>query len=126
MPRLDGLFWAGWRYFLRLRIADSIRLHSQQLGKADQVVGDEIEQEVGGDADDPTMLGLAHRSMLLAPTEVELHDLKMRAARLASARPVHRHKILRTARERDQEVHLGTQHYMLAWPGNGGMKFDLP
>lgn len=44
-------------------------LRSHQLGNADQVVGDQIEQEVGGDATDATMFGLAHGAMLLAPAE---------------------------------------------------------
>src|ERR1700738_543074 len=40
-----------------------------KFGNADQVVGDQIEQEVGGDATDAAMLGFAHGAVLLAPTE---------------------------------------------------------
>ena len=44
-------------------------LSGKQFGYADQIVGDQIEQEVGGDAADATMFGLAHGAMLLAPSE---------------------------------------------------------
>ena len=44
-------------------------LSGKQFGNADQVIGDQIEQEVGGDASDAAMLGLAHGAMLLAPAE---------------------------------------------------------
>src|SRR3982751_6326629 len=44
-------------------------LSGKQFGNADQVVGDQIEQEVGGDPSDATMFGLAHGAMLLAPPE---------------------------------------------------------
>jgi hypothetical protein len=44
-------------------------LGSHQFGNADQVVGDQIEQEVGGDATYAAMFGLAHGPVLLAPTE---------------------------------------------------------
>ena len=54
-----------------------LRVH--QLGDADQVVGDQIEHEVSGDADDPAMLGLAHRAMLLAPAEDALDHRATRA-----------------------------------------------
>ena len=40
-----------------------------QFRNADQIVGDQIEHEVGGDAADAAMFGLAHRTVLLAPTE---------------------------------------------------------
>ena len=33
-------------------------LRGHQFGDADQVIGDQIEQEVGGDASDATMFGL--------------------------------------------------------------------
>ena len=44
-------------------------LRRHQLGNADQIVGDQIEHEVGGDATDAAMFGLAHGAMLLAPAE---------------------------------------------------------
>jgi hypothetical protein len=44
-------------------------LRCNQFGDADQVIGDQIEEEVGGDATDAAMFGLAHGSVLLAPTE---------------------------------------------------------
>ena len=44
-------------------------LRRDQFGNADQVVGDQIEQEVGGDASNAAMFGLAHRAVLLAPAE---------------------------------------------------------
>ena len=34
-----------------------------------KVIGDQIEQEVGGEASDAPMFGLAHGAMLLAPSE---------------------------------------------------------
>jgi len=45
-----------------------IRRRSQP-GDPDKVVGDQIEQEVGGDASRASMFGLAHGSVLLAPAE---------------------------------------------------------
>jgi len=47
----------------------AVRLSRDQFGNADQVIGNQIEQEVGGDASDGAMFGLAHGAMLLAPTE---------------------------------------------------------
>jgi hypothetical protein len=44
-------------------------LSGKQFGNADQVIGDQIEQEVGGDASNAAMFGLAHGAMLLAPSE---------------------------------------------------------
>ena len=44
-------------------------LSGKQFGNTDQVIGDQIEQEVGGDASDAAMFGLAHGAMLLAPSE---------------------------------------------------------
>ena len=38
-------------------------------GYAHEIVGDEIEHEVCSDGCDTSMLGLAHRAMLLAPAE---------------------------------------------------------
>ena len=59
-------------------------LRCNQFGNADQVIGDQIEQEVGGDASDATMFGLSHGAMLLAPTEDALGH---RPARLRHAVP---------------------------------------
>ena len=56
-----------------------VLLRSDLFGNADQVIGDQIEQEVGGDASDATMFGLAHGAMLLAPSE---NALDHRPARL--------------------------------------------
>ena len=44
-------------------------LRCNEFGDADQVVGDQIEHEVGGDAADAAMFGLADGAVLLAPTE---------------------------------------------------------
>ena len=44
-------------------------LHRDQFWDTDQVIGDQIEYEVGGDATDAAMFCLAHRTVLLAPTE---------------------------------------------------------
>jgi hypothetical protein len=41
-------------------------LRRQQFGNADQVVGDQIEREVGSDPGSATMFGPAHRAVLLA------------------------------------------------------------
>ena len=57
-------------------------LSGNQFGYADQVIGDQIEQEVGGDASDATMLCLAHGPMLLAPSE---NALDHRPSRLRHA-----------------------------------------
>ena len=57
-------------------------LRGHQFGDADQVIGDQIEQEVGGDASDATMFGLAHGAMLLAPSE---NALDHRPSRLRHA-----------------------------------------
>ena len=59
-------------------------LRCNEFGDADQVIGDQIEQEVGGDATDAAMFGLAHRTVLLAPTEDALDH---RPARLRHAVP---------------------------------------
>jgi hypothetical protein len=52
-------------------------LSGKQFWNADQVIGNQIEQEVGGDASDATMFGLAHGAMLLAPSKNAL-DLARR------------------------------------------------
>ena len=41
----------------------------RQLGNADQIVGDEVDQEVAGNTAKTSMLGLAHGAVLLAPAE---------------------------------------------------------
>jgi hypothetical protein len=56
------------------------RLRRNQFGNADQIVGDQIEQEVGVDGADATMLRLAHRAVLLGPAE---NAFDHRAARLS-------------------------------------------
>jgi hypothetical protein len=55
--------------FARVRCSHPTLLRSDQFGNADQVVGDQIEEEIGGDATDAAMFGLAHGPVLLAPTE---------------------------------------------------------
>jgi hypothetical protein len=44
-------------------------LRRHQFGNADQIVGDQIEHEIGSDTGSAAMFDLAHRTMLLAPTE---------------------------------------------------------
>jgi hypothetical protein len=41
-----------------------------------QIVGDEIEHEVGSDGCDASMFGLAHHAVLLAPAEDALGILR--------------------------------------------------
>ena len=53
--------------------------NGDQFWDTDQIVGDEAEQEVGGDTTDAAMLGLSHGAVLLAPAEDALDH---RAARL--------------------------------------------
>lgn len=53
----------------RLGRADVLDLRGNQFWNADQVVGDQVEQEVGGDAGKTAMLSLAHGAVLLAPSE---------------------------------------------------------
>ena len=62
-------------------------LSGKQFWNADQVIGDQIEQEVGGDASNATMFGLAHGTVLLAPTEDALDHCP---ARLRHAVPLSR------------------------------------
>jgi hypothetical protein len=45
------------------------RLGRQQFGNADQVVGDQIEHEIGGDLGYAAMFCFAHRAVLFAPAE---------------------------------------------------------
>src|SRR6266478_6391468 len=45
------------------------KLGGQQFGNADQVIGDQVEQEIGSDASDAAVLGLAHCTVLFAPAE---------------------------------------------------------
>jgi hypothetical protein len=47
-------------------------LFCNQFGNADQVIGDQIEQEVGGDATDAAMFGLAHGPVLLSQDDLTL------------------------------------------------------
>src|ERR1017187_4380444 len=61
---------------------NSFPLRRDQFGNADQIVGDQIENEVGGDAAYAPMFCLAHRTVLLAPTEDAFDH---RAARLRHA-----------------------------------------
>src|SRR6266699_6128885 len=51
------------------RVVSGRVLRRQQFGNADQIVGDQIEHEIGSDTGCATMFGLAHRTMLLAPAE---------------------------------------------------------
>src|SRR6202047_2063523 len=46
-----------------------VRLCGNQCRDADQVVGDEVQQESSVDTSNPAMLSLAHRAMLLAPAK---------------------------------------------------------
>src|ERR1700724_1262886 len=46
-----------------------VRLCGNQFRDADQIVGDEVQQESSGDTSNPAMLSLAHRAMLLAPAK---------------------------------------------------------
>src|ERR1700732_4525231 len=46
-----------------------VRLCGNQFRDADQVVGDEVQQESFPDTSNPAMLSLAHRAMLLAPAK---------------------------------------------------------
>jgi hypothetical protein len=52
-----------------LLVVSSCRLGRQQFRNADQVVGDQIEHEIGSDLGYAAMFGLAHRAVLLAPAE---------------------------------------------------------
>src|SRR5215203_5776128 len=52
-----------------LVVRTAVRLCRDQFWNADQVVSDQIEQEIGSDAADAAVFGLAHRAVLLAPTE---------------------------------------------------------
>src|SRR2546421_8098403 len=46
-----------------------VRLCGNQFRDADQVVGDEVQQESSGDTSNSAMLSFAHRAMLLAPAK---------------------------------------------------------
>ena len=60
-----GCKFSAWRWVP----AGAGWLSGKQFGNADQVIGDQIEQEVGGDASDAPMFCLAHGAVLLAPSE---------------------------------------------------------
>src|SRR5262252_8346242 len=44
-------------------------LRRDQFGDADQIVGDQVEQEIGSNGSDAAVLGLAHCAVLFAPAE---------------------------------------------------------
>ena len=44
-------------------------LRRDQFGDADQIVGDQVEQEIGSNGGDAAVLGLAHCTVLFAPAE---------------------------------------------------------
>ena len=50
-------------------VVSCCRLGRQQFGNADQVVGDQIEHEIGSDLGYAAMFCFAHRAVLFAPTE---------------------------------------------------------
>ena len=54
----------------------------QQFEDSDQVVGDQIEQQVGNDPGSATMFDLTHHTVLLTPTE---DAFGLRSARLRHA-----------------------------------------
>src|SRR6266536_2395240 len=51
------------------RVVSGCGLRRQQFGNADQIVGDQIEHEIGSDTGSAAMFGLAHRAVLLTPAE---------------------------------------------------------
>ena len=57
---LEGRLAVGWA---------SAVSGGDELRNADEIVGDEVEHEVGADGGDAAMLGLAHGAVLLAPAE---------------------------------------------------------
>ena len=44
-------------------------LRRDKFGDADQIVGDQVEQEIGSNGGDTAVLGLAHCTVLFAPAE---------------------------------------------------------
>ena len=44
-------------------------LRRDQFGDADQIVGDQVEQEIDSNGGDAAVLGLAHCTVLFAPAE---------------------------------------------------------
>src|SRR6516225_9860467 len=44
-------------------------LRRAQFGDADQIVGDQVEQEIGSNSGDAAVLGLTHCTVLFAPAE---------------------------------------------------------
>src|SRR5260370_32899410 len=44
-------------------------LRRDQFGDADQIVGDQVEQEIGSNSGDAAVLGLTHCTVLFAPAE---------------------------------------------------------
>ena len=44
-------------------------LRDEQFWNSDQIVGDNVDEKIACDGGHATMLGLAHRAVLLAPTE---------------------------------------------------------
>lgn len=68
-------------------VAGPVLLRCKQFGNADQVIGDQIEQEVGSNASDATMFGLAHGAVLLAPSEDALDHRPARLRHTISGMP---------------------------------------
>ena len=66
MPLSAGI-WGHWGRTIEI-MTDSA-LHGNQFWNADEIIGDQVEEEVGSDAGDAAMLGLAHGAVLLTPTE---------------------------------------------------------
>ena len=44
-------------------------LRRDKFGDADQIVGDQVEQEIGSNGGDAAVLGLTHCTVLFAPAE---------------------------------------------------------
>jgi hypothetical protein len=61
---LFGPYWVG--------LVLEVCARRNQFGNADQVVGDQVEHEVGRDARDAAVFGLVHRAVLFAPSEQAL------------------------------------------------------
>jgi hypothetical protein len=57
------------------RFLDRLFLCGREFGDADQIIGDEIEQEVARNCGKAAMFGSAQRAVLLAPAEDALDHL---------------------------------------------------
>src|SRR6516165_4110318 len=58
-----------WRWIELWSLRSAVDYAATSFGDADQIVGDQVEQEIGSNSGDAAMLGLAHCTVLFAPAK---------------------------------------------------------